>query len=118
MSGPFADEWCEPIPPGVRNIVRFRRAVVFLSGDGDREQAIDDLVSVDESSKSLEENGPFTNIRMLFCNIILISMGKRKPEDVEPIMRKFIEILNWQKAPIDDIVYTYHPRLSMPEERD
>ena len=107
MSGPFADEWCEPIPPGVRNIVRFRRAIVFLSGDGDREQAIDDLVSVDESSKSLEENGPFTNIRMLFCNIILISMGKRKPEDVEPIMRKFIEILNWQKAPIDDIVYTY-----------
>ncbi|MGN0098463.1 MAG: hypothetical protein ACI38Y_03955 [Candidatus Methanomethylophilaceae archaeon] len=107
VSGPFADEWSEPIPPSVRNIVRFRRAIVFMCTGGDTDQAIDDLVSVVESSRSLEDNGPFTIIRMFMSMLLLTSMKKEKAEKLAIITEKILMNLHGTGDVLDSVVYAY-----------
>ena len=107
VSGPFADEWSEPIPPSVRNIVRFRRAIVFMCTGGDTDQAIDDLVSVVESSRSLEDNGPFTIIRMFMSMLLLTSMRKEKAEKLEIVTGSVLMNLRDTGEVLDSVVYAY-----------
>ncbi len=82
VTGPFADCRCDEAPPAVRNIFLFRRAMLFLSAGGDREQALDDLDRFVGSVKSIEDNGIFTMRRLPYAIMLRAYFGATSGDEL------------------------------------
>ncbi len=82
MTSPFVDYPEVKVPPAVRNIIAFRRAMLFLSTDGDEEQALEDLESIMKSIRDTEDNGVFTMRRMPYVEMLLAQHGRVKKKDL------------------------------------
>ncbi len=82
VTGPFADCQCDEAPPAVRNIALFRRAMLFLSIGGDREQALEDLDRFVESAKSSEDSGIFTSRRLPYAIMLRAYYGAIEGEEL------------------------------------
>lgn len=82
MTGPFVDCLEVKVPPAVRNITAFRRAMLFLSTDGDEEQALEDLESIMKSVRETEDNGVFTMRRVPYVEMLLAQHGRVRKKDL------------------------------------
>ena len=80
MTGPFVDFCASDVPPAVRNLVMFRRAMLFLSTGGDEGQALDDLDAIITSAKSGEDNGLYTMMRIVYAILLRAEYGATKGE--------------------------------------
>lgn len=107
MTGPFVDYPEVKVPPAVRNIIAFRRAMLFLSTDGDEEQALEDLESIMKSVRETEDNGVFTMRRVPYVEMLLAQHGRVKKKDL-PMERAavagiLVELFSAKRATPDEM---------------
>ncbi len=93
MTGPFVDCYSGEVPPAVRNLAQFRRAMLFLSTGGDEEQAMDDLEALMRSAKSCEDNGLYTTMRMMYAILLRAEHGVTKGEQLSNERAMFVDLL-------------------------
>lgn len=107
MTGPFVDYPEVKIPPAVRNIIAFRRAMLFLSTDGDEEQALEDLESIMKSVRNTEDNGVFTMRRVPYVEMLLAQHGRVKKKDLPKeriaVANILVELFSAKRATPDEV---------------
>ncbi len=112
MTASFLDYPEVKVPPAVRNLIAFRRAMLFLSTDGDEEQALEDLESVRKSIECAEDNGPFTMRRMPYVWMLLAKYGRVKKKDLPDertnVTRILAELLASKQVTPDEMNHAIH----------
>ncbi len=94
MTGPFADSQCDGAPPAVRNLALFRRAMLFLSTEGDEAQALEDLERFVKSATISEDSGLFTAIRLPYALMLRAQRGAVKGEDLARERSMAIQVMS------------------------
>ncbi len=94
MTGPFVDDMTDGTPIAVRDLVAFRRAMLFLTTGGDREQALEDLDTIMTTVKGYKDSGIFTIKRIAYVAMLRAHFGATKGKLLENERTLAINVLS------------------------